>query len=437
LKGRVWLARDTDQDGLEDRLSGFSDELAAPFGVATGKDHAGKDYVDVVNKYALLRLYDEDEDLRADRVRTLASGWGHTTDYHDWAVGLPSDGAGGYFVGTACQQDRRGAEAARWRGRVLRLVPRKPGTGDPREFEVRVVSRGHRFPIGIARNRAGALFVTDNQGNYNPFNELNHVRSGAHYGFLNALERRPDYQPPLTPPAVNIPHPWTRSVNGICFLETPPGLRRGTSNDAFGPWEGHLIGCEYDTRRLIRMSVEQVEGTMQGAAYPFSYDEPPSGESLRGPLACAVSPAGDLYVGCIRDSGWGGANNVGSIVRLRLQPDEIPAGLAEVRAAADGFTLRFTRPVDPQLAADPANYSISSYTRVATPAYGGPDKDRRQESIQELELSDGGREVRVRLPELRESYVYDIRLKRLVPDGQPFFPAEAFYTLNRIPAAGR
>ena len=32
---------------------------------------------------------------------------------------------------------------------------------------------------------------------------------------------------------------------------------------------------------------------------------------------CAVSPRGDLYVGGIRDSGWGGANNIGEIVRLR------------------------------------------------------------------------------------------------------------------------
>lgn len=436
LKGRVWLVRDTDDDGLEDRLRVFSDELAAPFGVATGKDARGNDYVDVINKYGLLRLYDDDGDGRAERVRTLASGWGHTTDYHDWAVGLPSDGAGGYFVGTACQQDKRTSEAARWRGRVLQLVPRAPDADDPRAFQVRVVSRGHRFPIGIARNRAGALFVTDNQGNYNPFNELNHVLPGSHYGFLNALERRPDYQPPpLKPPAVNIPHPWTRSVNGICFLETPDALRRQTGRDAFGPWEGHLIGCEYDTRRLIRMSVEEVEGTMQGAAYPFSYDEPPSGEPLRGPLACAVSPSGDLYVGCIRDSGWGGANNVGSIVRLRLQPDEVPAGLAEVRATPRGFLLRFTRPVDAKLAANPANYSVSSYTRVATPAYGGPDKDRRQESIKEVSLSEDGREVRLELSTLREGYVYDIRLKRLVPDGEPFFPAEAFYTLNRAPAA--
>ena len=54
--------------------------------------------------------------------------------------------------------------------------------------------------MGIARNRQGGLFVTDNQGNYNPFNELNHVIQDARYGFVNALERVPGFEPELTPP---------------------------------------------------------------------------------------------------------------------------------------------------------------------------------------------------------------------------------------------
>ena len=58
-----------------------------------------------------------------------------------------------------------------------------------RLFDIEVISSGHRFPMGMARNRDGELFVTDNQGNYNPFNELNHVRKGAHFGFINALEK--------------------------------------------------------------------------------------------------------------------------------------------------------------------------------------------------------------------------------------------------------
>ena len=307
---------------------------------------------------------------------------------------------------------------------MLKLTPREPTPDDPRLFAIEQLTGGHRFPMGIARNRAGEMFVTDNQGNYNPFNELNHIVPGKRFGFINVVERKPEFKPPLTPPAIDIPHPWTRSVNGICFLES-----RDVGH--FGPFEGHLIGCEYDTRRLIRMSLQKVGDTYQGAAYPFSYNQPPNGAPFLGPLVCAVSPRGDLYVGGIRDSGWGGANNIGEIVQLR--PDfknTLPCGIAEVRTTSDGFVIDFTSPVDREKASDLVNYSVSSYTRASTPAYGGNDRDRRQEKIVAVSVSDDGRLAKIKLGERRSGYVYEIRLKPLAPDNALFFPAEAHYTLR-------
>jgi hypothetical protein len=283
-------------------------------------------------------------------------------------------------------------------------------------------------------NQQGELFVTDNQGNYNPFNELNHVVAGRRYGFINKLERKPDFKPPLTAPAIDIPHPWTRSVNGICFLDTPAPLRADGKKDHFGPWEGHLVGCEYDTRRLIRMSLQRVGETIQGAAYPLTLDKPAEGEPLLGPLTCAVSPDGDLYIGSIRDSGWGGANNIGTLVRVQIDPQELPAGIAEVRAVAEGLEVQLTRAVDRQKALDPGNYTISSYTRVSTPVYGGDDQQRRNEKPLSVEVSDDGRRLLIKLAEWREGFVYELKIKKLVAADEIFFPAEAYYTLRKAPA---
>lgn len=428
LKGQVFEVKDSDRDGVPDQLLQIADGFAAPYGL-----HATADYVDVVNKYAVLRLFDKDRDGRADRVATIASGWGHTADYHDWAVGLPRDEEGNYFIALPCQQDQRSPAAAYLRGHFLKLVPRQPTAEDPRGFSMETISQGHRFPMGIARRRDAQLFVTDNQGNYNPFNELNHIRANAHFGFINALEKVSDSRPPLTPPAINLPHPWVRSVNGICFLETPAAVRQSQQRTVFGPFEGHLIGCEYDTRRLIRMSVQQVGDTFQGAAYPFSYDQPKDGPPFLGPIVCEVSPGGDLYVGGLRDSGWGGANNIGEIVRLQAQPGQIPCGIAEMRAVPDGFELTFTAPVDRQLAAVSANYSLASYTRESTPAYGGPDIDRRTEQIQSVEVAQDGQRATLRLSEMRVGYVYELHLKKLLPGPIEFFPAEAHFTLLKVP----
>ncbi len=429
LKGRVWLVRDTDGDGLGDKLQQFSDELAAPYGLSA---HDG--YVDVLNKYALLRLWDDDGDGRADRTRTVASGWGHTTDYHDWVVGLPRDGEGNYYVAIPCQQDDRDAAGAALRGKALKLRPRRPTPDDPREYRIEEICGGLRFPMGIARDQQGNLFTTDNQGNYNPFNELNHLRPGRRYGFINKIEFRPDFHPPLTPPAIDIPHPWTRSVNGIAFLTTPAALQAKTGRGAFGPFEGHLIGCEYNGRKLIRMSLQKVGDTFQGAAYPFSVDPPEGADGFVGPNVCAVSPRGELYVGDLRDSAWGGGDNTGAIVRLTFQ-DNLPPGIAEVRANPTGFTITFTQPVAAKLAADPANYSIASYRRVSTPAYGGADKNRELESIRSIEVSPGGRQAQITLDRLREGFVYEFRLENLTANGGLFHPAEAHYTLRRTPVA--
>ncbi len=425
LKGQVFET----VGNREDRVKLLADGLPAPYGV-----HAGPDWVDVSAKYAVLRVWDD------RRIETVASGWGYTHDYHDWAVGLPRNERGEYFLGIPCQQDQRSPAAARYHGDVLRLVPRVATRDDPRRFTLQPSSTGHRFPMGFALDRAGELFVTDNQGNYNPFNELNHVRPGVHFGFVNALDKGKP-APLAEPPAVAIPHPWTRSVNGICFLNTPKELGADASGrlrdparqGVFGPLEGHLVGCEYDTRRLVRMTLQRVGDTFQGAAYPLSIPPDDPARGFLGPVVCAVSPRGELYVGSIRDSGWGAGNNVGEIVRVRVEPDKLPGGLAEVRATKDGFTLDFFQPVDRQRAARPDSYAIQSYRREVTPAYGGPDVDRRTEKLTEVTVADDARRVTLRLAEPRPGFVYEFRLKNLTPGGKVFHPAEAHYTLRVVP----
>jgi cbb3-type cytochrome oxidase cytochrome c subunit len=433
LKGQVHLARDTDGDGLEDALSTFADGLAAPYGLV-----ANGNALDVIHKPALVRLHDADGDGHAERVETLAAGWGHTADYHDWAVGLPRDAAGNYYVALPCQQDDRTPAAAHLRGTVLKLSPREPTSDDRWPYSIETLSAGLRFPMGLALRRDGALLATDNQGNYNPFNELNHLLPGARYGFINKLEFRPGFDPPSRPAAVEIPHPLTRSVNGICFLDTPANLRADTGRDAFGPFEGHLIGCEYDTRALVRISLDTVttasgQTTLQGAVYPFSVPPAEGAEPLEGPVVCAVAPDGDLVVGNLRDSGWGAGNNTGSIVRLR--PEAWPLGIAQVRATPDGFTIDFTGPVDRRAAERTTSYAVESFRRIATPAYGGPDVDRRAEPVRAVELSADGLQAQLRLDEPRPGFVYELRLKPLGPAGEALHPAEAYYTLRVVPGS--
>ncbi len=428
LKGRLCTAIDSDGDGLEDKIQPVSDDFAAPYGL-----HVNRDSIDVINKYALLRLHDQDGDGFFEQNEVMADDWGYTSDYHDWAVGLPKDAVGNYYVALPCQQDNRSPAAAHRRGTTIRLRPTARDPQTQRSFQITPFTAGHRFPMGLAINRDQAIFVTDNQGNYTPFNELNHLREGRRYGFINKLEAKPDFAPPFEFAAISIPHPWTRSVNGICFLYTPAAVRVRLGLDVFGPFEGHLVGCEFNGLSLVRMSIEPIGDTYQGAIYPLSVPPQADQPTFEGPVVCEVGPSGDLYVGNVRDSGWGGGQNTGSIVRMR-PTGQWPLGIAEVRARPQGFQLRFTGPIDEAKATAAQSYHVRSYRRIPTPAYGGNDVDERTEHIERIELATDRQSVVLQLNSLREGYVYEIRTENLGATNASFHPAEAHYTLLKIPS---
>ncbi len=440
LKGEAYRASLSAQDGKSPGplpLVKLAEGLPAPYGIA-----AQGDEVDVLTKPALLRLHPAPSGTQ--KISSLCSDWGYTTDYHDWAVGLLKEPDGSYVVGLPSQQDERSPAAARHRGQCVRLTltPEKP-TSTFRQgplYRLEEITRGHRFPMGLARIPGGAIFVTDNQGNFNPYNELNHLKPGSHFGFINSLDRPAAklHPPQVTKPAIEIPHPWTRSVNGICclFMESDGvDLSKAweKSQEHFGPFAGDLIGCEYDSRRLVRMSLDPIGDTFQGGVYPFSQVPDSLEEGLLGPLVAAVSPQGELIVGGIRDSGWGAGNNIGEIVSLRINADALPGGIRRIRPVKDGFEIEFLRPVDPTLAMIAGNYRIFSARRESTPAYGGPDLERRSEPVQKVSLAEDRLHVTLSLGKLREGFVYEFQLKNLMADGKPFFPAEGFYSLKQEP----
>lgn len=418
LKGSVLRVLDSDGDGDPDQYRPFADHLSAPFGILVEGEE-----VLVCHKPELLRLVDRDGDGRAERSEVVASGWGVTSDYHDWSVGPVRGADGALYLTPACQQDSRSPAAAAGRGKVLRIGH----DGIVSEF-----AAGIRFAMGIAASPEGEIFTTDNQGVTNPFNELNHIRPGRHYGFFSKLEKR---VPGTTPVAasIQIPHPWSRSVNGIAFVPPGEGAERGAK---FGPFAGHLIGAEYTTRGLVRLSLQPVGDTFQGCAYPFSdasADQVRRDETFLGPVAVAFGPDGALYVGSMIDSGWGGGNNRGTIERVRWT-GSVPFGIREVRAHAAGFDIDFTGPADRSRAADSKSYTIDCYQRIPKGGYETPDQDRARVTVEAARPSGDGRSVRLTVRPLRPGFVYDIAIGSLGPSAARPFPAVAYYTLNEIPS---
>jgi mono/diheme cytochrome c family protein/glucose/arabinose dehydrogenase len=414
LKGHVYFATDSDGDGIEDTLTEFEEGLAAPFGIL-----ADGDSLLVAHKPELLRLTDTDGDGRADVREVVADGWGYTDNYHDWTTGPVRDSAGLLYLalGSDYQQPQRPAERSLWRGKVLKVDLTKP-----RGERITPFAHALRFPQGIAMDDQDRVFVTDQQGVANTFNEINHVVEGRYYG-VEAMHEEVR-NAPQEAPAIQVPHPWTRSVNGLMFI--PQDI-----DGPLAPYAGHALGAEYNSKFLIRASLQEVDGQLQGATYYFTRptweDE---ANTFLGPMTVALGPDGDLYVGSIHDSGWLGGQNTGEIVRLSPGGAPAPNGIRELRATADGFEIEFLQPVDTAKAKEPASYSLSGYTRVWEGSYATPDSGRYSPRIESIDVSDDGRTVTLSVDKLRESYVYELNCTGL---DDALFPATGHYTMNRIP----
>ena len=410
LEGHVYIAKDTDGDGVEDELTMFEEGLSAPYGIIQDGDS-----LLVSHKPEILRLRDTDGDGRADERTVFSSGWGFNDNYHDWTCGIAKDAKGNFYVGIGSDyaQLTRPKEVSRWRGKVLQISP----DGTPRPF-----AHAFRYPTGIAIDAKGNIFATDNQGVQNTFNELNHLRDGFHFGVPKNHEQSLKVE--AHPPAIQIPHPWTRSVNGITFLpESYP--QKGIA--------GHGVGCEFNGKHLIRFTHHEVDGILQGATYFLSKpDFPDADANFLGPLSITTSPNGDIYIGSIHDSGWLGGQNTGSIVKLTPSGD-LPNGIREIQATHDGFEIRFQKPVDKSQAENPESYSLSGYTREWKGGYATPDSGRFQPKVESAKLSTDGTSVRLKTSERKTGFVYEINCL-IKNDDAPLWPATGHYTLHRIPS---
>lgn len=410
LKGHVWIANDSTGDGVPDRLQLFEEGLAAPFGII----HDNGDLI-VSHKPEILRLRDENGDGRADVREVVAAGWGYNDNYHDWTSGLVRDDEGHLYVGLGSDysQKKRPMNQDRWRGGVIKIDP--SGIVTP-------LAMSMRYPMGLAFDSQGRLFATDNQGVQNTFNEINHILPGRHYGVPSTHQPTDELQHET--PALMVPHPWTRSVNSIVFLP-----------DHF-PVEalrGHGIGCEYDSRFLIRFTVQEVNGTLQGASYRFSLPEQEAGGSnFIGPMCSAVSPEGELYIGSIWDSGWQGGLNTGGISRLVPAPDGLPNGIREVRAMEGGFEVEFFQPVDASLATAADHWSLQGYTREWGGSYATPDSGRYAPTINDITVV-SDRVVHLRVSELKAGFLYTLSAQGELAEHHKLWPSEAHYSMKVVP----
>ncbi|MGQ0634944.1 MAG: ThuA domain-containing protein [Planctomycetaceae bacterium] len=344
--GNVWLVRDTNGDGLEDRADLFWDgkgTLRAPIGMdLTPPGYRLGNGLFVVSKGKCSLIVDTDGDDKADKEHVLAEGWTELQHGVD-AVGVAfdkSDGSVYFGLGTAAYLnaylvDKEGNPKYSLqdeRGTILRVAP---------DFKSReIVCTGVRFPVGLAFNRSGDLFCTDQEGatwvpNGNPFDELLHLVKGRHYGFP---ARHPRHLPGvIDEPSVFDYGPQHQSTCGLNFNDP---VRPGAPS--FGPkdWAGDLFVTGYSRGKLYRTKLIKTD-----AGYVAGNELIASTKMLLAD-AC-VAGDGGLVLAC--HSGgpdWGsGPTGKGTLFKVSYSETDRPQPVFAWPASPGEIHVAFDRPV--------------------------------------------------------------------------------------------
>ena len=199
----------------------------------------------------------------------------------------------------------------------------------------------------------------------------------------------------------------------------------------FGPFEGQLFVGDQTNASIMRVDLERIDGVYQGACFGF-----------RSGFACGVNRMrfghdGSMFVG-LTNRGWGSLGGRSWGLQRVVYTGVLPFEVLHMRIAPDGFDLEFTKPVDPRTAGQPASYELGSFTYHRSEKYGSPEIDHRRHAITSATVSADGRSVRLVVDGLRVGHVHELALGGVrSEDGEALLHDEAYYTLNRMPVAGR
>ncbi|MCB1226696.1 MAG: hypothetical protein KDK99_12855 [Verrucomicrobiales bacterium] len=427
-KGEVWFI-----DGvLGDDVSAikyhlFASGLHEPLGLM--KD--GDDLL-VVQRAELTRLRDTNGDDVADEYLTEAHGWGVSGAYHGYAYGPERDGHGRLWVSLNLDMGDRANNHTGWRGWALTVG--KDGKLEPQ-------AAGLRSPCGLGVNAEGEMFVSDQQGTWVPATPIHHLRRGVFFTNPEGIDSQNLPGSPLklsapVPEKVSYPEALAKLPEMVPASVWLPYNKMGRSatdlqlvdqDGKFGPFDGQLLSGEFTNSAVNRVFLEKVDGEYQGACFPFLSGFPAAVVRL------TFAPDGSLFVG-MTNRGWSSLGNRSYGLQRVRQKGAVPFSIREMKAKPDGFELTFTEPVDAKTAADPASYTMTSYTYLYSGAYGSDEIETQPLDVTAAEVAADGMSVRLRVSGLRRFFVHELHADGVrSKSGAALTHANAYYTLNRIP----
>lgn len=423
--GDVWIADGIDGDLAQVTWRRFASGMYQTLGlkVVDGKVYTqGRDQI--------TRLHDFNGDGEADFYECFNNDVRITDGFHEFSFDLETDREGNFYFSKAMPVNQGGRGFAPWtphNGTVMKVS--KDGS------KLDVVAWGLRAPGGVGVSPDGVVTTGENEGSFVPQCKITWTPPGklTFNGVVpGTWENRGDWKGPLPGAPTDYDRP---------LLWLPYHADNSSGSQAWVPqntkWDprhaGEMLHLSYGKSSIFRVMREEVNGVMQGGAYRLNIDIAASAMRAR-----FHPDNGQLYV--IGFRGWQ-TNGRDAFQRVRYTGVTVPQPVG-LNAHKNGVLIRFSAPLDPKTAEDPARYSISKWNYVWGPQYGSGrfSIDQRDTAAEEKALSvpskgahniidsvavgaakllDDGRSVFLYIPKMTAAMQMEMKLDLADPKGAP------------------
>lgn len=382
----------------------------------------------------LTRLEDRNRDGKADLYKTIYS-WPLSGNYHDYSYGPEFLANGDMLVTLNLGWQGRGVSLVKWRGWMLKITP---------EGEMTPVATGLRSPSGFVVNDQGAVFYTENQGDWVGSGRMTHLEPGDFAGNPAGLRWTDDPQSPLklkpedieeksglslyeyakkTPhmkaPAIWFPH----TILGISTSD----ILIDNTDGKFGPFAGQMFVGDQGHSKIMRVYMENVNGVYQGAAFPFV-----EGFSS-GILRMIWGSDASMFVG-MTSRGWSSTGKKEFGLQRLVWTGKTPFEIKTIKAQDDGFMLEFTSPADKHAAGQTSSYSLATFTYNYHNSYGSDVVDQQAAMVHAAKVSDDGLSVKLTVHGMRLGFIHQLKAEGVRSQiGEKLLHNTGYYTLNEVP----
>ena len=423
-RGDIFIIKGVDDDKPRPAFELFATGLDEIFGL---EFREGSFYV--TQSCELTRVTDRNGDGKADHFETMSDSWGYA-NYHEYAFGSKFDALGNLYVALGLSNSYH--SRALFRGWALKVTPN--GKTIP-------IASGLRSPGGIGFNEHGSLFYIESQGPWNSSCSLKFLKEGGFMGHpvsfnwfryaphMGKTPNKPESGGRILTEKLKVKElvPYAVIFPYIRMGRSITGFAANRTKGKFGPFENQIFLGDYTQSIVMRATTEKVNGVWQGACYPFR-------EGLStGILNIEFTPEGNLLCGGT-NRGWP-VRGIKPFALERLEwTGHTPFEIEHIRIAPKGFTLSFTKPVDPISGNQSTNYKVSTFTHIYHGGYGGPEVDQSKPIVTSAKISENGLKAEITLPEIIKGHVYEFDLSSLCSRTQEkLLHKNAYYTVNEIP----